>query len=204
MHKITNDNIKFCDSFTRKLCRKFGRLADDDAIQCGRLGLVVASHHFNPEKSDNFQGYSTFWIKTHLYRDYFGFNCTKKDAMGLNKQVVEFEDSRYSNGSSDGSLSPGKIGRFTHPKSFRLTNDLIQKCCEKEMEENKICDRDLVDRCMSNLDERQKFIMKEMFYNDKSLRCIGRENENSWQCYQNNFNEAKQKLRKIFKEEVVE
>ncbi len=95
MHIITNEEIEFCDKYTTKLCKRCGRLPDDDAIQSGRLGMVEASHTYEPEKSESFIGWATYLIKHFVYREHFGMG--KKDALhNSKKSVAEFTDFRYS------------------------------------------------------------------------------------------------------------
>lgn len=96
MYSLTKKEIDFCDAYVRKLCRKLGSFADDDAIQSGREGLVVAAKKYDPARSGSFQGFASWWIRHHLYRGRYGFSCTKKEAM--KKTLVEFEDFRYSVG----------------------------------------------------------------------------------------------------------
>jgi RNA polymerase sigma factor (sigma-70 family) len=93
MHKITSDDINFCDAFTTNLCKKCGRLPDDDAIQSGREGLCIAAKRYDPEKSDSFKGYATYHIRDQVYQKHYGFRS--KDALDQ-KGVAEFDDFHYS------------------------------------------------------------------------------------------------------------
>ena len=92
-YKITNDDISFCDAYTTKLCKRCGRLPDEDAIQSGRLGLCEAAAKYNPEKSGSFKGWATYLIKKHLYQGHY--KMRSRDACDQ-KVVAEFEDFRYS------------------------------------------------------------------------------------------------------------
>lgn len=98
MHKLTADDIDFCDAYSYILCQRLGKPRCDDALQAARLGLCEAADRYNPELSDNFLGYSTWWIRTTLYQKHFGMNCTKKDAMGSDKIVANFDEICYSFG----------------------------------------------------------------------------------------------------------
>lgn len=114
MYKLTADDIDFCDAYSYILCRRLGKPRCDDALQTARLGLVIASHEYDPGLSDNFKGYATWHIRSTLYRDHFGMNCTKKDAMGANKSVSNYEDVCYSIG--------------IEIEKDILDRDLVEKC----------------------------------------------------------------------------
>jgi RNA polymerase sigma factor (sigma-70 family) len=101
MYKITSEDIDFCDGYSYILCRRLGKPRCDDALQAARLGLCEAAHKYDPDRSDSFLGYATWWIKSTLYRNHFGMNCTKKDAMGADKKVANFEEVCYSVGVSN-------------------------------------------------------------------------------------------------------
>lgn len=95
MYKITNDDIGFCDAYTTKLCKRCGRLPDEDAIQYGRLGLCEAAQTYDPKRSDSFRGWASWYIMNKVFRDHYGM-CSS-DALSLpEKNVAEFEDFRYS------------------------------------------------------------------------------------------------------------
>lgn len=91
---ITQDDINFCDRYTTKLCKRCGRLPDDDAIQYGRLGLCEAAKRYDPEKSDSFKGWATYFIRTQVFREYFKF-CSSDALNQPEKKIAEFMDFRY-------------------------------------------------------------------------------------------------------------
>ena len=93
MYQPTQDDIDFCDAFTTKLCKRCGRLPDDDAIQSGREGLCIAAKKYNPEKSDSFKGFATYDIRDQVYQKHYPFRS--KDALDQ-KGVAEFGDYHYS------------------------------------------------------------------------------------------------------------
>ena len=95
MYKITNDDIGFCDAYTTKLCKRCGRLPDEDAIQEGRLGLCEAAQTYDPAKSDSFKGWSTYYIKKQIFRDHYKM-CSSDALNQPEKKIAEFDDFRYS------------------------------------------------------------------------------------------------------------
>jgi len=103
MYEITENDIKFCDSYTAKLCRKCGRLPDDDAIQSGREGLCEAAHDYDPNRSPSFKGWAAWKIRHRVYRNYFGMNSG--DALNQHeKKIDNFEDFCYSYNSHEASV----------------------------------------------------------------------------------------------------
>ena len=93
MHKISDEDIKFCDAFTTKLCKRCGRMPDDDAFQSGREGMCIAAHKYDPARSVSFKGFATFHIRDQVYQKHYGFRSN--DALDQ-KDVAEFDDFRYS------------------------------------------------------------------------------------------------------------
>ena len=135
MYKITEDDIDFCDAYVYKLCRKLGRVSDDDAKQCGRLGLVTASHKFDPDRNDNFKGYATWWIRTYLYRDYFGFGCTRKDASSPMKKLGELHDICY----TDNCFEDEVLNKVTAEKCLGLISEDQRFVFEERFYNDKSC-----------------------------------------------------------------
>lgn len=95
MYKITSDDIGFCDAYTTKLCKRCGRLPDEDAIQYGRLGLCEAAASYDPARSDSFKGWATYHIKNQVFREHFKM-CSSDALNQSEKKIAEFEDFRYS------------------------------------------------------------------------------------------------------------
>jgi RNA polymerase sigma factor (sigma-70 family) len=112
-YQITDDDISFCDAYTTKLCKRCGRLPDEDAIQSGRLGMCEAAARYNPKKSGSFKGWATYLIKKHLYQEHY--KMRSNDASDQ-KMVAKFEDFRYSVGSFEDSV---------------ITKDLFYKALER-------------------------------------------------------------------------
>lgn len=100
MYKITNDDISFCDAYTTKLCKRCGRLPDEDAIQEGRLGLCEAAQTYDPAKSDSFKGWSTYYIKNQIFRDHYKF-CSADALNQPEKKIAELGDKCYSTGDAE-------------------------------------------------------------------------------------------------------
>lgn len=113
-YEITKDDIGFCDAYTTKLCKRCGRLPDEDAIQAGRLGMCEAAITYDPARSDSFRGWATYEIKKSLYQGHY--KMRSKDALDQQKYVAEFEDFRYSIDSFEKSV---------------ITKDLFEKALKR-------------------------------------------------------------------------
>lgn len=99
-YQITDDDISFCDAYTTKLCKRCGRLPDEDAIQSGRLGMCEAAITYDPAKSDSFKGWSTYFIKNQIFREYFKMNSS--DALDQHeKKIAELDHKCYSMGDAE-------------------------------------------------------------------------------------------------------
>jgi DNA-directed RNA polymerase specialized sigma subunit len=67
---------------------------NEDAIQYGRLGLCEAAQTYDPEKSDSFKGWASYYIRTQVFRGHY--RMASSDALDQpKKKIAEFDDFRY-------------------------------------------------------------------------------------------------------------
>lgn len=65
-YEITQNDINYCDALTYKLCRRYGIIPTEDHIQEGRLGMVIASKKYDPERGVKFMSYAVNDIRAKI------------------------------------------------------------------------------------------------------------------------------------------
>ena len=68
MLEITDNEIKYCDFLTSKICYRLGVKLTEDHIQEGRLGMCIAAEKYDPGRGIKFMSYASYWINGLIMR----------------------------------------------------------------------------------------------------------------------------------------
>ena len=71
MYKITKNDIKYCDFWTKRYCLLWGFAPSADDRQTGYEAMCKAVTKFNPEKGTTFWTYAKYLVHAYLYRAHF-------------------------------------------------------------------------------------------------------------------------------------
>jgi len=70
MHKITENDIKYCDALCYKFHKFWGRYPDEDQIQDAREWMCRAAQRYKPELSPKFVTYARWYILGAVSKEY--------------------------------------------------------------------------------------------------------------------------------------
>jgi len=161
MYEITKKDIKYCDFVGFSWCGRRGLYFCEDAKQEGRLGMIIASGKYDPEKG-RFWAYATFWVHRKL-NDFF-YNGLTKDRKTpqrseIYKNCFKADPPRkiagYKEYTSD--------DEFEYMARMPLEKHIFYSC---ESHEDLIANIDLIEKCFKKMPEHLKEALYQKAYND--------------------------------------
>ena len=159
-NEILTANLRFVFNIASRYKGK--GTAISDLISEGNMGLVKAIQKFNPERDVKFISYAVWWIRNSIQE------FIKKRQMYLN---IEKEEDTLNKPVSNNSFTYDVEDEYVIKKETVLSNEEDEE--KRELHKNQ---RKIVNELLSDLSEREKFIIEEYYGlngKEKNLEEIG-------------------------------
>jgi len=159
-NEILTANLRFVFNIASRYKGKGAVISD--LISEGNMGLVKAIQKFNPERDVKFISYAVWWIRNSIQE------FIKKRQMCLN---IEKEEDTLNKPVSNNSFTYDVEDEYVIKKETVLSNEEDEE--KRELHKNQ---RKIVNKLLSDLNEREKFIIEEYYGlngKEKNLEEIG-------------------------------
>ena len=159
-NEILTANLRFVFNIASRYKGKGAVISD--LISEGNMGLVKAIQKFNPERDVKFISYAVWWIRNSIQE------FIKKRQMCLN---IEKEEDTLNKPVSNNSFTYDVEDEYVIKKETVLSNEEDEE--KRELHRNQ---RKIVNKLLSDLNEREKFIIEEYYGlngKEKNLEEIG-------------------------------
>ena len=159
-NEILTANLRFVFNIASRYKGKGAAISD--LISEGNMGLVKAIQKFNPERDVKFISYAVWWIRNSIQE------FIKKRQMYLN---IEKEEDTLNKPVSNNSFTYDVEDEYVIKKETVLSNEEDEE--KRELHKNQ---RKIVNELLSDLSEREKFIIEEYYGlngKEKNLEEIG-------------------------------
>lgn len=160
-NEILTANLRFVFNIASRYKGKGAVISD--LISEGNMGLVKAIQKFNPERDVKFISYAVWWIRNSIQE------FIKKRQMCLN---IEKEEDTLNKPVSNNSFTYDVEDEYVIKKETVLSNEEDEE--KRELHKNQ---RKIVNKLLSDLNEREKFIIEEYYGlngKEKNLEEIGK------------------------------